>query len=340
MASTTNLKAAERVIRENITPNGVNAITAQLLQDVLLNITTAAEADIEEMLNSMESVLGRYVFDTDNLRDLSVTTNKIKDYAVTTNKIGTMAVTRDKLDTDVTDFLLTQDMKDYLIKQIGGDKQKEAQDKFTGSTGNAGISKYVYGEITAANAQKKVIVTLSFDGVRIIGNDAPCGWTLVGDRYERVISLNGGETEAPPTIFTYTPNSGIYKGYTVIYNSSEAAVEWTYPIYYGFVPYNSESMINTALVSQMTYATSDVINPSATIKNNTSSDGYLCILTRGSASATQLGISMLDCEKLAPNFTSPKNSAITMSGYKVYFSKNQVAAGSSLGNIDLKIYQE
>ena len=187
MASTTNLKAAERVIRENITPNGVNAITAQLLQDVLLNITTAAEADIEEMLNSMESVLGRYVFDTDNLRDLSVTTNKIKDYAVTTNKIGTMAVTRDKLDTDVTDFLLTQDMKDYLIKQIGGDKQKEAQDKFTGSTGNAGISKYVYGEITAANAQKKVIVTLSFDGVRVIGNDAPCGWTLVGDRYERVI---------------------------------------------------------------------------------------------------------------------------------------------------------
>lgn len=337
MTSTINLKASEEVIRQNIVPNGVKAITAELLQDVLLNITVAAEQDIVDSVTSAFSSLEDFVFTTANYGNLSVTTPKIANGAVTAEKLDDGSINKAKLTSDVTDYLLTPIMKEYLLSKINTDLQVEAQEKFSGNTENYGDTVFVYGETSKAAASKKVVVSLTFDGVQVEADNVPCGWNKSGMVYEYNLSLDGGNTVVPATIFTYTPKTGKYSGYTVTYESKAASVEWTNPIYYGFVPENSESRLTTSLISQMTYSTEDVINPSASIRNYLANEGYFCILTKNVATASQLGISILDCAKNAPNFMSPKNSSVTMTGYTVYFSKNKVSAGATLGNVNLSI---
>lgn len=337
MIITPNLKAAEEVIEQNIVPNGVKAITAEIMHDVLLEMTTAAEKDIEAAASATLESVYDMVFETKNYGNLSVTTPKIADSAVTTVKITDYAVTKQKLASEVTDYLLTPEMKEYLLERINTDLQKEAQEKFSGSTTNGGNSVFVYGEVSPVNAGKTVYVSLTFDGESVEADLVPCGWEYRDGMYEYKLSLPDGKVSAPATIFAYTPNTGKYSGCTVIYESEAASVEWTDPVYYGFALENREGAINTQVVNNLTYSTEDVINPSATLTNNLNQEAYLCILTKNVATATQIGISVIECPKSAPNFTSPKNPSVTMSGYKVYFSKNTVAAGSSLGNVNLSI---
>lgn len=337
MTNTVNLQAAEEVIMQNIIPNGVKAITAEILQEVLLEITTAAEKDIDAVIDSTLESVNDFVFNTNNYGNLSVTTPKIADSAITTGKLGDASVTKVKLSSDVTDYLLTPAMKEYLLSKIDTDRQKEAQERFNGYTQNGGDTSFIYGETSAANAGKTVRVTLSFDGVAVEADNIPCGWTKVDGGYEYDLSLNMGNRTAPATIFTYTPKTGIYSGCTVTYESEAASVEWINPVFYGFAPDNSEGSITRDVVNRLKYSTIDVVDASATLRNELPTEGYLCILTKNVATATQLGISIIDCAKNAPNFTSPKNSSVTMSGYYVYFGKNPVASGSSLGNVNLSI---
>ena len=70
MANTVNLQAAEEVIMQNIIPNGVKAITAEILQEVLLEITTAAEKDIDAVIDSTLESVNDFVFNTNNYGNL------------------------------------------------------------------------------------------------------------------------------------------------------------------------------------------------------------------------------------------------------------------------------
>ena len=331
-----NLKLSEEFVQQYIKPNGSNAITAQVLQNVLMNIIEAAEDDITNAAGGLQRYIDLFLAGTSNIADAAVTTPKIADAAVTTQKIDNLAVTLDKLAPDTQRYILTEDMREWIIEKMGEDRQEEAQELFSGETFNSGLTEFVYGEYSVANMRKDVVVQLSFNGIPVLADEQPVGWILDGMSYRYCLSVDGNHN-VPSTMFTYTVAEGEFKGYKVKYNSRPGSVARVNPIYYGFVPTNDECNLNSALIGSLNYSTEDVIMRSAKLENPLAMSAYLCIITMGTAEATQMGISCIGEPKDVPAFVSPRSTSVTMTGYSAYFSKNPVAEGGSLGNVNLTI---
>ena len=279
------------------------------------------------------------VIGTDTIVDESVTDMKLATSAVTTDKIYDHDVTRVKLAPEVDDYLLTADMKEYLTDQLYGQLKAEAQSKFVGTTTNGGTTTFYFDETLPENAKKTLVVTLRFDGSIVTADSTPYGWLLDGNTYKCTISLNGATSEIASTQFAHRESSGKYAGIEVTYNSTSGSVQWKYPVYHGYLPGNTTSLIDKSHVSTMTYSRSNVNLTNVTLTNSLSSEAYYCILTRGDATATQLGLDILATAVVAPTFVSTKSDQILMSGYKAYFTTNSVSAGGSLGNVNLSITQ-
>jgi hypothetical protein len=342
-----NLELSEEVVQRNIKPNGTKSITAQILQDVLMNMLDATEADLTNAASGLQENIDSFVATSDNIGDeavitskidySAVTTPKLNDAAVTTPKIKDLAVTYQKLSGDVTTFLLTEDMKEWVIEKMDADRQAEAQTLFVGDTINSGTTSFVYGEYSKEQMKKDAFVTLKFNGEQVIANSTPEGWVLEGYTYRCALSVNG-KSNVPTTVFAYTVPEGKYRGCTVTYGSKSAGVTFITPVWYGFVPTNDETNLTSQVIGALNYSNRNVNLASATLANGLSTPAYFCAITRGSASATQMGISIFsDGRKIVGDFAFPTNPSNMMSGYYVYFGKNSVSAGGSLGNVKLDI---
>jgi hypothetical protein len=75
----------------------------------------------------------------------------------------------------------------------------------------------------------------------------------------------------------------------------------------------------------------------ADLVNNTGGVAYYWILTKSTATATQLGSTILNPPIPNKSFTSTQNPSITMTGYNLYISTLNCAAGGKITNVTLTI---
>lgn len=207
----------------------------------------------------------------------------------------------------------------------------EIGDKFTIETTASGTSYYTD---TATQTTMTVTVKTKYNGNLVDANDTPSGWTKTGTgTYTKSVTGESG-TSISATEFYYTTS-----GVTVHKSSTTKTISSTNPAYYGLVASNNGSPTAETLsqiVSGLGRITS-AKNATETISNSSADTCYLWILTKGTAEATQFGINILENALSGKSFTSPQNSEINMTGYKLYISSNPVASGSSYTNVNLKI---
>jgi len=275
-----------------------------------------------------------------NISGDTITDFNLAPNSVTTVKITDGNVTRVKLAQEIDDYLLTQPMKDYLNEQLQGQREDEAKALYTLTQTGSGTTYFVYGTDLEASATKQTVVTLKFSGSTVAANTTPTGWThdTQANDYKVTLAMSGNTKSVGATNFSYTvPNSiPAYSGITVTKTSSSTSIKWKYPVYYGLVSTTDVSGISSS-VSGFTYS-AETINTTVSIENASSSSKYLCILSKGSVEAKQLGNSILNPNATLTNvsFVSPKNSLITMTGYTAYFSDKTAGAGLSFDNVELK----
>lgn len=233
---------------------------------------------------------------------------------------------------------LTNAQIDWIKKKMQEELSEEALKLYSVST--SGGATFYSDETAAASMTSSVTVTLTYNGTSQVKADTtPSGWTQNTPSTGKYTYTKTATTSAAvsATTFQYTvPSSDpSYGGITVSRNSTAKSVSVVNPAYYGIVNSKSTGTIST-FIKNLTRITAR-LSTTTSIKNTTGSAGYLVIVTKSTATATQLGLSILDAATSGISFTSPKNSAITMSGYNVYFSTNSVAAGGSLENTLLTI---
>ena len=331
------------VLNEKIADGAVN--TRTLSDESVTNAKIADEAVKTRNLYN-ESVTNEKIADGTiiggNISGETITDFNLAPNSVTTVKITDGNVTRVKLAQEIDDYLLTQQMKDYLNKQLQGQREDEAKALYTLTQTGSGTTYFVYGTDLEASAEKQTVVTIKFSGSTVAANTTPTGWThdTQANDYKVTLAMSGIIKSVGAANFSYTiPNSiPAYSGITVTKTSSSASIKWKYPVYYGLVSTTDASSISSS-VSGFTYS-AETINTTVSIENASSSSKYLCILSKGSGSveAKQLGNSILNPNATLTNvsFVSPKNSLITMTGYTAYFSDKTAGAGLSFDNVELK----
>ena len=363
------LAAAEANIKQNIRPGGVKTITATVLQDVLTETTNLTESAITSAIESAVTTVGDIVFDGDNLADGSISSSKLANGSVTTEKIAVSGVTtaklndgsvtepklasaavttikiknqnvtREKLAEEVTDKLLTEEMKEYIELKLREQLLEEAQSKFVGTTTNGGTKTFYYGETSAANAKKIVSVNIKFDGTTVKATDYPEGWLEKTSTYEYTLGGTMADDSVASSTFSYTIPDGKYSGLTVTYKNSAAATKWVRPAFYGFTQSNTPSSINISVLTGLDYTKTNY-NKTESFTNTSSSERYFCVVASSAStvSVTQLGgISVMDEKQALGSIQSPYGERTTMSGYVVYFSKNTVKSGMSIDNATISI---
>ena len=332
--SVTHPKIADNAIWANNILSG--SVTNEKLADNSVDTINVINLSLTNEKLADESV------GTRNIIGKSVTNDKIGVSAVTTNNIYDKNVTRVKLADEIDDYLLTQPMKDYLNGQLDGQLRAEAQSKFNGTTTNSGTATFIYGETPSTNAKKTVSVTLKFDGSTVMAETTPTGWVVdtSANKYLYYLSM-GEDTSVASTTFTHIPSTGKYAGIEVTYNSKAGSVEWVYPVYYGFLMGNDPNMIDRTNLLTLNYRTSGLTENGITLTNNLPNDAYYCVVTRGTATMTQLGFNIFSPNSPQDNisFVSTKTAGILMTGYKVYFTNESAEPGSSFSNVTLKITQ-
>lgn len=306
--------------------NTYTPFTTQVINDISTNKADIStnKTDIENLssnLTSTKNTLSKAINDVSTLAEQ----NETSINGVLTGTIPAWGT-------------LTKAQIDWIKKKMQDELSEEALKLYAVST--TGGATFNSDETAAASMTSVVTVTLTYNGTSQIKADAtPSGWTentLSSGKYTYTKTATTSAS-VPAATFKYTiPSSDpSYGGITVSRNSTAKSVSVVNPAYYGIVNVKSTATIST-FIKNLTRITSR-LNTTASIKNTTGSAGYLVIVTKSTATATQLGLSILDAATSGISFTSPKNSAITMSGYNVYFSTNSVAAGGSLENTLLTI---
>lgn len=180
-----------------------------------------------------------------------------------------------------------------------------------------------------------VTVTLKFNGSNVDANFIPTGW----GKSETGVYSRQSTSSVSTQAWEYTPSSGKYEGIQMSKNSSSKSINGIYPAYYGIVPSGDTSNINN-MVSQYlntsSTRTTTSVNSDKSFTNETGQQAWLWILTHGTATARQSGTSILQ-NPTTVNFISPNNGSITMSGYKLYISKNPIGVGLPLSNVSINI---
>lgn len=257
--------------------------------------------------------------------------------------IDAEVLARQGADTDlenrISPNLLTEAQKTWINSQMDTERQEEANALYSVTTSTTGTTTYYTDTTEQASMSAVVNVVLAFNGTSGLGAASiPSGWSEVtdgtGTKYTKSISYG---TSAAATAFTYTiPDSDTnYGGLSVTKNSTAKSISSINPAYWGMATTNDVANINS-FIGNLTRATSSV-SGTQSIPNNTGTTAYFVIVTKGSATATQIGQTILNAPTTGISFTSPQNGAITMSGYKVYFSTNSIAAGATLANVALNI---
>jgi hypothetical protein len=180
-----------------------------------------------------------------------------------------------------------------------------------------------------------VTVTVKFDGSNVNVNNTPDEWSSPSTGVYTKQSTSSVAAQA----WEYTPSSGKYEGISLNKNSSTKSISGIYPAYYGIVPSENTSNIDDMVGQYLNTSgtrTTTAVSSDKSFANTTGQQAWLWILTHGTATARQSGTSILR-DYSTVSFTSPNNTDITMSGYKLYISKNPIGAGLPLSNVSVNI---
>ncbi|MBE6331694.1 MAG: hypothetical protein E7070_05260 [Bacteroidales bacterium] len=221
---------------------------------------------------------------------------------------------------------------DWAVRKRADELQEQANSLWAVATTTSG-QNYIADEV--ALTAMTVTVTTRFNGTLTDCDSTPSGWTRTATgTYQRSLTTAAGGTVASAS-FTYTISGGTYDGLTVTKSSSAKSITVTFPCFYGFAASANAADIDT-VIPTLTRRTS-ALTQTAALNNQLATAGYFWIVTRGSATATQLGSSILRAAVTGVSFNSTQNSGITLSGYKVYISTNSAAAGGKFDNVALNI---
>lgn len=179
-----------------------------------------------------------------------------------------------------------------------------------------------------------VTVTVKFDNVKVDADVTPSGWTKTSTgTYTK--SVTGASGSVAAAEFSYTPTSGQFEGITVAKNSAQKNISAINPIFYGFATTNDQAQL-ASVIGTLTRRTTR-LQQVADLVNNTGGVAYYWILTKSTATATQLGSTILNAPIPNKSFTSTQNPSITMTGYNLYISTLNCSAGGKITNVTLTI---
>lgn len=304
----------------------------------------------EELENYANSISAK----TDSEFDLLVESAHTYDQQlmIGTDKIADEAVTNDKLSDGVKDYMLTDEMKEYINGKIKEKYEQDANDMFVlltdkGEYDKLGTAEKTYdaSEVASSQMTANVQVDLQFgDDNGLRAAFTPSGWRQYSP-YKNVFSylykLDASNPTVPATEFQYNvpDDTPKYGGFKLKKTLASKSLKIIYPAWYGFVSTNdagNKTKLTAIVKSLESSKTKTNVSTSGSFKNTLDSDAYYCIVTRGSATMTQLGANILASPVNGVDFTSPGN--IVMTGYKVYFTENTVSKGGSMdANLSIKL---
>lgn len=216
----------------------------------------------------------------------------------------------------------------WVLSQMYGEIAQIAQENYKGTT-DADVTTLIKDE----DRQKTMTVTVTtkfFD--TFVDSVIPQGWNGSNGAYTKDVTATTSSQTIQSATFTYTPSSGDYKDITVTYKSSAKTLSVIYPAYYGLISSNNKDTILGQANNLTGRKTSSYSNSNEEVLNISGEDKWFCILTRGTASAKQLGMSILT-DSPYTNCSFYRNG-FEMQGYKLYVSKNPI---SETIRVDLNI---
>lgn len=219
----------------------------------------------------------------------------------------------------------------WVMQKMRDELYDLAMEKF--SVGTVAVDDTFITDVVTSTTMV-VTVTVKFDNVKVDADETPSGWTRTstGTYTKSVTGASGSVTAAE---FSYTPTSGQFEGITVAKNSTQKNISAINPIFYGFATTNDQAQL-ASVIGTLTRRTTR-LQQVADLANNTGGVAYYWILTKSTATATQLGSTILNAPIPNKSFTSTQNPSITMTGYNLYISTLNCAAGGKITNVTLTI---
>lgn len=210
--------------------------------------------------------------------------------------------------------------KNYLDSQL----KNQADSKFS-----VGIQlSNSTGIADALPSSQTATLRIQFNGSYVNPNSDPAGWTKQSTGVY-VKSLSPVTAGTGTTTVSYTVEDGDYQGLTVT-KSASATMSVSYPIFIGMVANPTPSTIN---ISDLERRTTKLQNAEYTWQNNLDTAGYGCIITKGNATATQAGISIIS----NTGSGTVVSNGISMTGYKYYFTNKSVASMGQLDKVNITV---
>lgn len=230
---------------------------------------------------------------------------------------------------------------DGSIKVYGADNLPDAYKKYLDDQLLSVAQSKLKANISLSNsscvadqlpASQIATLTITFDGQAVDADTVPATWSKSATgKYTKTLS-NVKDSTGSATI-TYTVPSGDYKGLKVSTTAGAAQMRVSYPAWYGMSVSKDKSII-AEFIKTATRTTTAVNNSDFTWSNSLSNSAYGIILTHGSATAKQAGISIIDT--VATGLSVVSNGQ-TMTGYTMYATGKNVAQNGSIQKVELKI---
>lgn len=219
----------------------------------------------------------------------------------------------------------------WVMQKMRDELYDLAMEKF--SVGTVAVDDTFITDVVTSTTMV-VTVTVKFDNVKVDTDETPSGWTRTSTgTYTK--SVTGASGSVAAAEFSYTPTSGQFEGITVAKNSTQKNISAINPIFYGFATTNDQAQL-ASVIGTLTRRTTR-LQQVADLVNNTGGVAYYWILTKSTATATQLGSTILNAPIPNKSFTSTQNPSITMTGYNLYISTLNCAAGGKITNVTLTI---
>lgn len=184
------------------------------------------------------------------------------------------------------------------------------------------------GFADALPSSQTATLRVQFNGSYVNPNSDPAGWTKQSTGVY-VKSLSPVTASTGTTTVSYTVEDGDYQGLTVT-KSTSASMTVSYPIFIGMVASPTPSTIK---MSDLERRTTKFQNAEYTWENNLDTAGYGCIITRGNATATQAGISII----YNPGSGTIISNGVQMTDYKYYFTSKSVAPMGQLDKVNITV---
>lgn len=231
---------------------------------------------------------------------------------------------------------------DGSIKVYGGSDMPEAYKKYLDDQLLSVASGKLKANISLSTsncvadklpASQVATLTITFDGKAVDADTVPATWTKSATgKYTK--TLANVKDESGSATITYTVKSGDYSGLKVTKTAPSVRMGVSYPAWYG-VSVSKDRSIVAEFIKTATRTETSKTDSDFTWSNTLQNSAYGIILTHGSASAKQAGISILD--NIIASDISVTSNGQNLTGYKMYATSKTIAAGGSAQKVELKI---